>query len=166
MIFCIFWPFWTIFDPFLQLFDLLYPFWPVLCPFLTPLYQICPFLPCFDHFRPLFIFNTFCNNFFVPYLSECDKTRNFRRVRVLEFGARGLDDESESGNSYFMVSKTSPSPRIWNCWSRDRVRETCPENLRERYWICDISNAKNLFTTIDYFLFPFVFVVFSFSNVV
>ena len=59
--------------------------------------------------------------------AECDKTRNFRRVRVREFGARGLDDESESGNSYFMVSKTSPSPGAWNGWSRDRVRETRPE---------------------------------------
>ena len=25
------------------------------------------------------------------YTPECDKTRNFRRVRVREFGARGLD---------------------------------------------------------------------------
>ena len=94
------------------------------------------------------------------------KARNFRRVRVREFGARGLDDESESGNSYFMVSKTSPSPGIWNWWSRDRVRETRPESQRERDWICDRSKAKNSFTTIDYFPFPFVFVVFCFSNVV
>ena len=69
-------------------------------------------------------------------IPECDKTRNIKRVRVREFGARGLDDESESGNSYFMVSKTSLSPG-------DSSRKPTGTGLDFRYIECQKSIHDN-----------------------